>query len=441
METSPRISTPPRVTWDPWDLLREELEERSCRRVTFEDECLSLNCSQDFEDTFYQPIRPRSRDFTPQYSHAGTESTLDMAHGLSTNPFRQTLSLGQGTAGSTNPFTQTLHVTTGAHSAQQPTLLPQPPVHTQARLIHSTYNTMQPSTLPSQSYTYIQPQLVQSAYNPFVGKEQKPPLFNGTCNEKWEQFISCFEKVAYFNNWDSTAKCSRLLISLRGEAVEFVDNLTYGQTRDYAELKRALAQRYGEIHNTQIHESQFYARRRNEHESLDQYLKALQYLADKAFPQENGSLYYRLISHQFVQGLADHLLRNQLLWELNRSRATGVELLNEVLAFAQNYESIYGSTHVQRKTEYNAESLPRTYMYSEHAYGYENTYMTQDTSLPQNANMYDTRQEPVAQYPYRPPSDVDPDREVRPIICRNCQGQGHMASNCPERQGNEAPLY
>ena len=157
------------------------------------------------------------------------------------------------------------------------------------------------------------PYINTTPYNPFVFKEETPPLFDAS--GRWESFIACFEKVAEFNDWNQYTKCRRLIISLRGDAVEYLDTLTHRQTKDYTLLKHALSQRFSEHVNPFVYEQKFYARCKQRNETFAQYSRALQSLAEKALPKEHGNLYYRLVCHQFIQGLPDRAMMNQLLWE------------------------------------------------------------------------------------------------------------------------------
>ena len=52
------------------------------------------------------------------------------------------------------------------------------------------------------------------------------PTYTGYGDEqKWHNFISLFEKVCDLNEYDTETRCKQFLISLKDEALEFVDSL------------------------------------------------------------------------------------------------------------------------------------------------------------------------------------------------------------------------
>ena len=116
--------------------------------------------------------------------------------------------------------------------------------------------------------------------------------FNG--RDKWDTFISLFEKVAEINNWEGSDKCKGLMVALRGSALEFVDTLQFKVTKDFEQLKAALASRFGVTSNVSLYRVKFKGRRRNENETLDHFMQDLQYLAERAYPTEKGEIYHRL---------------------------------------------------------------------------------------------------------------------------------------------------
>ena len=111
-----------------------------------------------------------------------------------------------------------------------------------------------------------------------------PPTYND--KEKWDTFISLFEKVANLNEWDNTNKYKRLMISLRSNALEFVDTLQFKVTKDYDSFESSLAQRFGVTSNESLYRLKFKSKRRNENETIDRFIQDLHYLAERAFPNE-----------------------------------------------------------------------------------------------------------------------------------------------------------
>ena len=108
------------------------------------------------------------------------------------------------------------------------------------------------------------------------------PTYNG--KEKWDTFISLFEKVADINNWEGSVKCKRLLVALRGSALEFADTLQLRVTKDFDLMKEAMSTRFGVTSNESLYRVKFKGRRRNHNETLDKFMQELQYLAERAYP-------------------------------------------------------------------------------------------------------------------------------------------------------------
>ena len=174
-----------------------------------------------------------------------------------------------------------------------------------------------------------------------------PPTYNG--KEKWDTFISLFEKVADLNEWDNANKCKRLMISLRSNALEFVDTLQFKITKDYDSLKSSLAQRFGVTSNESLYRLKFKSRRRNENETIDWFIQDLQYLAERAFPNERGPIYHRLIVEQFIEGIGNKDYKNYLQLNLKMCKENDRGLLQEVLKYAHNDEAVMGKPDRVRK--------------------------------------------------------------------------------------------
>ena len=121
-----------------------------------------------------------------------------------------------------------------------------------------------------------------TSFHPCKKDDIEVPTYNG--RDKWDTFLSLFEKIAEFNQWENSTKCSRLMIALRGNALEFVDTLQLNISKDYDLLKSALAQRFGITSNVALYRVKFKGRRRQENEMLDKLIQELQYLAERAYP-------------------------------------------------------------------------------------------------------------------------------------------------------------
>ena len=247
-------------------------------------------------------------------------------------------------------------------------------------------------------------------------KAVEAPTYSG--KDKWDTFISLFQKVAEINKWDNTARCERLLVSLRGSALEFVDTFQLRVTKDYDLLKQALAQRFGVTSNEALYRVKFKGRRRNNNEDLDKYIQDLQYLAERAYPNERSNIYHRLIVDQFIEGISNRDCKQYLQLNLNLCKESDSSLVQEVLKYAHNYESVVGSTDRIRKP------------YDDHT----------ANAIKQQSN--DSRpRDPPQHNPKKGKSKSEGQgegrREPSRIICYKCQEEGHIASRCPKNQQNK----
>ena len=83
--------------------------------------------------------------------------------------------------------------------------------------------------------------------------------------------------------------------------------------------------------------------------TVDKFIQELQYLAERAYPNERGSIYYRLIVEQFVDGIGNCECKNSLQLNLNMCKETESGLLHEVLKFAHTFKSVMGQPERARK--------------------------------------------------------------------------------------------
>lgn len=267
-----------------------------------------------------------------------------------------------------------------------------------------------PSTIPPPIKPTVNPSFIVETVQPTVNschpcnKKVEPPTYNG--KEKWDTFISLFEKVADINNWEGSDKCKRLLVALRGSALEFADTLQLKVTKDFDLLKEAFASRFGVTSNESLYRVKFKGRRRNANETLDKYMQELQYLAERAYPNEKGEIYYRLITEQFIEGLNNKECKNYLKLNLNMCQANASGLIQEVLKYAHNYESVMGRSDQIQKPFHEPTNVVKQ----------------EQDSRPKNNN-------------YR--SNQQSNRTPRKIICHYCQGEGHIMSRCPFKEQHD----
>jgi hypothetical protein len=250
----------------------------------------------------------------------------------------------------------------------------------------------------------------------------EPPCFSG--KEPWLNFIYKFEQIATFNGWNDQTKKLRLSIAVEGDALEFCVALPLLDAMTYDCLKGHLRQRFGTPNHEEMYKSQFKTRVRLDGEDVQAFMSDLQRLAGKAYPREQGQLFYEMICAQFIDGLRHRDCKEYLQFEIRRARCNGMLLIQEMLELAYRYISIKGPLDRVRKPV----NYDRNYYY------YENRQGSQTDDRPIN------RRNPG--FAYQRPERQNFDhahRYERQIICTYCGGEGHIASRCfhnRERQGN-----
>ena len=251
-------------------------------------------------------------------------------------------------------------------------------------------------------------------------KAVEAPTFNG--KDKWDTFISLFQKVAEINKWDNTTRCERLLVSLRGSALEFVDTLQLKVTKDYDSLKQALAQRFGITSNEALYRVKFKGRRRNQNEDLDKYIQDLQYLAERAYPNERSNIYHRLIVDQFIEGISNRDCKQYLQLNLNLCKESDSSLVQEVLKYAHNYESVTGGMDRVRKPYEDKTTNAITQQSNQ-----QNNEHTSRAPPQNNSNGKRGKNK----------NDQGEGRqEPSKSICFKCKEEGHIATRCPQNTTN-----
>ena len=169
------------------------------------------------------------------------------------------------------------------------------------------------------------------------------PTYTGYGDEqKWHNFISLFEKVCDLNEYDTETRRKQLLISLRDEALEFVDSLLVKDTKDYTRLKSALADRFSIRDDKANFLAQFKSRDQHLNESIETFLQDLWHLAERAFLEVSNSSdsFYLIVADKFIGGLINTDTRKHLLLNRFQYHCNGADMLKDLLNAAMLYETV-----------------------------------------------------------------------------------------------------
>ena len=169
------------------------------------------------------------------------------------------------------------------------------------------------------------------------------PTYTGYGDEqKWHNFISLFEKVCDLNEYDTETRRKQLLVSLRDEALEFVDSLLVKNTKDYTRLKSALADRFSIGEDKANFLAQFKSRDQHLNESIETFLQDLWHLAERAFPEASNSSdsFFLIIADKFIAGLINMETRKHLLLNKFQYNNNGADMLKDLLNAAMLFETV-----------------------------------------------------------------------------------------------------
>ena len=169
------------------------------------------------------------------------------------------------------------------------------------------------------------------------------PTYIGYDDEqKWHNFISLFEKVCDLNEYDTETRRRHLLVSLRDEALEFVDSLLVKDTKNYTCLKLALADHFSIVDDKANFLAQFKSRHQHFNESIETFLQDLWHLAERAFPEASNSndSFFSIIANKFIEGLNNVDTRKHLLLNRFQYNCNGADMLKDLLNAAMLFETV-----------------------------------------------------------------------------------------------------
>ncbi|KAJ8936420.1 hypothetical protein NQ318_014858 [Aromia moschata] len=131
----------------------------------------------------------------------------------------------------------------------------------------------------------------------------KPPTYDG--KSSWSMYRRQFEAAAKANGWTSQEMATSLVISLRGQALEILQNIPEEQQNDYNRIVEALEIRYGHKYLRQVYQSQIKGRQQRSNESLQEYEADIERLDHLAYPQAPKEFLEQIGIQTFIDGLLD----------------------------------------------------------------------------------------------------------------------------------------
>ena len=137
-----------------------------------------------------------------------------------------------------------------------------------------------------------------------------PPDFSGSSSDDWPTFIARFNAASAVNGYGQAERLRFLPCCLKDSAFTTLEavqqanpNFTFQQVCD------ELAARFNPPQQSRLVEAEFRARTKRSTETQGEYASALQRLANRAFPGQQGPLFERLLVNQFIDGQPSSELR------------------------------------------------------------------------------------------------------------------------------------
>ena len=117
-----------------------------------------------------------------------------------------------------------------------------------------------------------------------------------------DDWFDIFEAVAVGNSWSNSQKCAFIAIFVRGRAKAVYSRLPDSSRRDYNFLRRDLLARLRT--KTQADEqAEFFSRKQQTDESIDQYIEELRRLANRSLPELTHPMREQVLLRSFTNGV------------------------------------------------------------------------------------------------------------------------------------------
>ena len=137
-----------------------------------------------------------------------------------------------------------------------------------------------------------------------------PPDFVGHSQDDWPTFIARFDAACAVNGYAAADRLQFLPCCLKDSAFTTYQTVLQANPQiTYPQLCHELGQRFNPPQQCRLVEAEFRARTKGAQESQQEYANALQRLAARAYPGQQGQLLERLLLNQFIDGQQSPELR------------------------------------------------------------------------------------------------------------------------------------
>lgn len=142
-------------------------------------------------------------------------------------------------------------------------------------------------------------------------KQRDPKPFNSVTSE-WSDYLPHFEAVALWNGWTNDQKAQQLIMSLDGEALKLLGQISEETRQDYKGLLAELNRRYDPHERAAAYKIEFRGRTRHRNENIMTYAQELKRLVVRSYPDLPSISHDAFVLDQFILGLGTLELRRHV---------------------------------------------------------------------------------------------------------------------------------
>ena len=240
---------------------------------------------------------------------------------------------------------------------------------------------------------------------------QLPPAYDGST--PWEAYYAQFDIVARLNKWSLEEKALFLATSLKGIATLILSNISEENRGDFDILVKALSNRFGATHQSELARAKFKSRFKRRDESLPELASDLERLVKLAYPQAESELQDTLAKDQFIDALPDDESRMRVRTGRPQNIQHALEVALEIesyhLADRWSHRAARQVNRLDAGTDVNKEVVPETSV---------------DMEISRLGTLIEQVLDEVKQKQQRKP-------ERQKVQCYHCHEVGHYQSECP----------
>ena len=272
--------------------------------------------------------------------------------------------------------------------------------------------------------------------NPPRGRQQanvplpRQVVFDG--KQPWESFIKPFKAMAAHCRWTEEETLFRLVSSLRDTAAEYTYSVLPNETMNTLPLlEKALEDRFAEKRSKNTYLAELEQRKLGQRETITEYSTDIRRLVIKGYPTADANTREAIELRHFIRGLNDQ----PMAIAVGMKNPTNIEEAKEAVEIYSSLRDEMGKTSTARvralQTENQIDAQPTCTG--------ENSSVTQkqlNDLITSMDKRFSGLSRLLKQSPNPRKQDQSGGKSRKDFRCYNCDGEGHMARNCPDRNGN-----